>query len=216
MFTYFAVPIQQRNEDGTPKAATVPNPVPGGAPSTVPVYEKDAVGTLISGVYQGERKQPGDILLARRADPVAALERFIGKDVSAWAVANGSLVPCFDELKRRKLAEVEREHAADMADGITVGGMTLAAGVQDVNTFANQITLMATAESLLPEESREAFRATQQNFWEKDGTIHQATVTELRVLLVQYGMAVQAAKSAVANRRIAVSAASTVEALNAA
>lgn len=216
MITYFAVPIQQRNEDGSPKTVIVPSPFPGGTPSTVPVYEKDAVGTLISSVYNGARKQPNDIMLARRADPLPALERFVGKDVSAWVVANGSLVPNFAELKRRKLAEVEREHAAAMADGITVAGITLAAGVQDVNTFANQITLMATAEGLLSEDDREAFRATEQTIWDKAGVMHQMSVTALRVLLVSYGMAVQQAKTIAANRRIAVAAASTVAELNAA
>lgn len=208
MITYYAQLIQ----DGTKKIA-----VPFGPEVEVPAYKTDPAGLVIDSIYKGERKQPGDVLLAKTATPLAAYERLTRPGAAAgWVLSGNKLVPCFAKMKAAKLAAAEAQYAKELADGITVNGITLAAQESDRNAFNQLITLLATAEGLLPEEQREAFRATDQTIADKSGTTHTMTVTQVRQLVVAYGMAIQQGWVTFVARRAAVNAATTLSELDAA
>ena len=78
-------------------------------------------------------------------------------------------------------------------EGITIQGITLAAGDKDRSLFSQMLVLLREAEDLLSDESaRIAFRASPQTIADAQGGTHTMTVTELRGLLVAYGAAYQA------------------------
>ncbi len=78
-------------------------------------------------------------------------------------------------------------------DGVSVGDIRLAAGDRDRSMFANTLVLLREAEDLLTTEAEKiAFRASQQTITDRRGVPHTMSVTELRALLVQYGINYQA------------------------
>jgi hypothetical protein len=73
--------------------------------------------------------------------------------------------------------------------GIAVGNIRLAAGDRDRSLFANTLVLLREAEDLLAtEEEKIAFRASPQTITDRKGVPHTMNVTQLRALLVQYGL----------------------------
>lgn len=77
--------------------------------------------------------------------------------------------------------------------GVAVGDIRLAAGDRDRSMFANTLVLLREAEDLLAtEEEKIAFRASLQTITDRKGVPHTMSVTELRALLVQYGINYQA------------------------
>ncbi len=89
---------------------------------------------------------------------------------------------------------------AETANGITVGGIRLAASERDRSLFAQGLVLLREAEDMLPdEEAKAAFRASHQTIADADGVTHTMSVTDLRSLLVAYGSAYQALWTAAAS-----------------
>jgi hypothetical protein len=89
------------------------------------------------------------------------------------------------ELKWNKdvLAWTER------TGGVAVGDIRLAAGDRDRSLFAQTLVLLREAEDLLTTEAEKiAFRASPQTITDRKGVPHTMSVTELRELLVQYGL----------------------------
>lgn len=208
MITYYASLIQ----DGMKKIT-----VPFGPEVEVPAYKTDPAGLVVGSIYKGERKQPGDVLLAQTATPLAAYERLTRPGAAAdWVLAGGKLVPCFAKLKAAKLAAAEAQYAKELADGITINGLTLAAAESDRNAFSQLLGMLATAEALLAENDREAFRDSSQVIADAAGATHQMTVTQLRQSIVGYGQAIQQGWIVQVQRRAAIAAATTTEELNAA
>jgi len=77
--------------------------------------------------------------------------------------------------------------------GIVVGDIRLAASDRDRSMFANILVLLREAEDLLnTEEEKIAFRDSPQTIIDCKGQRHTMSVTELRALLVQYGINYQA------------------------
>lgn len=80
-----------------------------------------------------------------------------------------------------------------LVGGLTVGGVTLACKDKDRAMFAQMLTLLREAENLQPDETaKTAFRASMQTIADADGNTHTMSVTDLRALLVAYGVAYQA------------------------
>ena len=184
-----------------------------------PSANTDATGNhLIAAVYRGAQKTSTDVLLARRADPLPALDRLCSlQDYSGWVLNGSQLSPSFAALKASKLAQIDAAYLAALKAGVTVGGITLAAEESDQNIFARFLTMLATAEGLQTDDaSKEAFRASSQTFADHNGVAHTLSVTDLRALIVQYGQAVQTIWTAKATRKAAAAAATTVPELNAA
>ena len=77
--------------------------------------------------------------------------------------------------------------------GVKVGDVRLAASDRDRSMFANILVLLREAEDLLTtEEEKIAFRDSPQTIIDCKGERHTMSVTELRALLVQYGINYQA------------------------
>jgi len=73
--------------------------------------------------------------------------------------------------------------------GVAVGDVRLAAGERDRALFAQTLVLLREAEDLLATEAEKiAFRASTQTIIDCKGVPHSMSVTELRELLVQYGL----------------------------
>jgi hypothetical protein len=95
-----------------------------------------------------------------------------------------------------------------MAQGITVGGLTLRCDEIDRNAFSQLLVMIAEAErlgqllALVPVTDR-------------SGQIHMKSVEDLRVLLLAYGSAYQSLWVQKAQLHAAIEQAESVEALNA-
>jgi hypothetical protein len=74
-------------------------------------------------------------------------------------------------------------------EGLTVGGYTLAATPSDRAAFASLLVLLNEAERLAPDAA--AFRASLQTIRDHAGNTHSLTVSDLRALLVAYGLEFQ-------------------------
>ena len=185
----------------------------------VKVGQTDAVGQLVGGMYRADApKVTTDVLICTTPRPLAAYERFCNLPVnwSDFALADGKIVSSFAVLKAQKLERIDGDYAAALAAGVTVGGITLAAKESDQNIFTRFLTMLATAESLQPtEEAKAAFRASSQTIADLAGQPHTMTVTELRGLIVQYGVSVQGIWTTKANRSGRASLATTVAELDA-
>jgi len=183
-----------------------------------PSATTDATGhPVVAAIYRGPQKTSTDVLLARRADPLPALDRLCNlQDCTGWVLNGSQLEPSFSVRKTAKLAQIDADYQAALAAGITVGSITLAAEESDQNIFSRLITMLATAEGLQPDDAfKAAFRASSQTIADHSGVAHLMTVTDLRELIVQYGQAVQAVWMTKATRRAQTAAATTVAALNA-
>ena len=87
--------------------------------------------------------------------------------------------------------KINKAHLAwtERVGGVAVGDIRLAAGDRDRSMFANTLVLLREAEDLLAtEDEKIAFRASQQTITDRKGVPHTMSVTELRELLVQYGL----------------------------
>lgn len=87
-------------------------------------------------------------------------------------------------------AAIEGDYSATIARGVTVGGITLAAGDLDRQRFSELAVLLREAQ-LLP--GSPITDETPQPITDIDGTPHTVTVGQLRAMLVQYGLAIQTA-----------------------
>lgn len=185
----------------------------------VKVGQTDAVGQLVGGMYRAAApKATTDVLICTTPRPLAAYERFCNMAVNwaDFALADGKIVSSFAVLKAQKLERIEVDYQSTLAAGVAVGGITLAAEESDQNIFTRFLTMLATAESLQPtEEAKAAFRASSQTIADLAGQPHTMTVTELRGLVVQYGVSVQGIWTTKATRTGQAVSATTVEALNA-
>lgn len=93
----------------------------------------------------------------------------------------------------RQFIESRAAYRAAMRDGIEVAGIRLAARDRDRAMFAQMLVLLREAEAALPdEEARTAFLASPQIIADAQGKVHSLPVSELRGLLISYGLAYQA------------------------
>ena len=95
-----------------------------------------------------------------------------------------------------------------MAQGITVGSLTLRCDEIDRNAFSQLLVMIAEAERL--EQLPALVPVT-----DRSGQIHMKTVAELRGLLLAYGSAYQSLWVQKAQLHAAIEQAASVEALNA-
>ena len=205
MISYYA----SRKKTGT---TTVTDPITK-AVSEVPVFASDSVGNVITAVYQGEQKDPLDVLLAKRTLPVAYLENLIGKDLSDWVLKGNKIVPSAAKAKENAINNIERNYQNILKKGITVNGITLGAQETDQAAFTKLLTLLQTAEGLQTDTT--AFKASQQSIADINGVIHSMTVTQIRTLIVAYGQQIQTLWGNLVTKKIAVSSATTLAELNA-
>ena len=97
------------------------------------------------------------------------------------------------------------DYNAQVAKGITVNGITLAAQKDDRDKFTQLIALLREAEELLPDDAaKAAFRETIVAISDINNTVHEISVMQARQLIVQYGQAVNALWADYANRRAAL------------
>ena len=158
--------------------------------STVPVFASDSVGKVIVSVYQGDQKDPNDVLIANLTNPFPIYENFIGKDMKDWVLKGNKIVPSEVKVKENTVTDIELEYQNSLKKGITVNDITLAAQDADQNAFTKLLTLLQTAEGLQADTT--AFKASPQSIADINGKVHTMSVTELRILIVQYGMAINA------------------------
>ena len=105
------------------------------------------------------------------------------------------------------LDALEADYNTQVAKGITVNGITLAAQKDDLDKFTQLIALLREAEELQPDEAaKAAFRASNTNITDIQNAVHEVTVTEARQLIVQYGQMVAVLWTNYANQRAALSA----------
>jgi hypothetical protein len=95
-----------------------------------------------------------------------------------------------------------------MAQGITVGGLTLRCDEIDRNAFSQLLVMIAEAERL--EQLPALVPVT-----DRSGQIHMKSVEDLRILLLAYGNAYQSLWVQKAQFHAAIEQAASVEALNA-
>ena len=95
--------------------------------------------------------------------------------------------------EHKAILTARRAYRAAMRDGIEVAGIRLAARDRDRAMFAQMLVLLREAEAALPdEEARTAFLASPQVIADVQGKVHSLPVSELRGLLISYGLAYQA------------------------
>ena len=182
MFIYYAT----RKQTGTTTATDALTKTA----STIPVFAADSVGQVITSIYEGEQKDPTDVMLANRTLPVAYLNNFIGQDMKDWVLKGNKIVPSAATAKANAIADIELNYQNSLRKGITVNGITLGAQEIDQAAFTKLLTLLQTAEGLQADAT--AFKASTQSIADIDGVVHTMSVTELRGLIVQYGMAINA------------------------
>jgi hypothetical protein len=120
----------------------------------------------------------------------------------------------FARAQAAKAAAIEQAYQAQLAGGITVGALTLAASESDQNSFSRLITLLATAEAALSGATAEAaFESSSQTIADQSGAAHTMTISALRSLIISYGQAIAALWTAKATRQAAAAAATTFEQL---
>jgi len=104
------------------------------------------------------------------------------------------------------LDALDANYNAQIARGITVNGITLAAQKDDMDKFTQLISLLREAEELQPDDAaKAAFRSSPTTIADIHDVIHLMTVTEARQLIVQYGQAANTLWTDYANRRAALS-----------
>ena len=183
MFIYYAT----RKQTGTTTATDALTKTA----STIPVFAADSVGQVITSIYEGDQKDPTDVMLAKRVSPVAYLENLITqKDLSNWVLIGNQIVPSAATAKANAIAGIELNYQNSLRKGITVNGITLGAQETDQAAFTKLLTLLQTAEGL--QSDAIAFKASPQSIADINGVVHTMSVTELRILIVQYGMAINA------------------------
>jgi len=97
---------------------------------------------------------------------------------------------------------LDEDYNAQVTEGITVNGITLAAQKDDCDKFTQLIALLREAEELQPDDAAKMeFRASTVSIADIHNTVHQLTVTQARQFIVQYGHARNALWTDFANRR---------------
>jgi len=153
--------------------------------------------TLRTDVYNGPRGL-GFVVIAQIK---------IGKRVVTSARQHGPETWRERDWDRKAIQDaLEAEYNAQIANGITVNGITLAAQKDDRDKFTQLIALLREAEELQPDETaKAAFRNSTTKIADIHNTVREITITEARQLIVQYGQAVNALWTDYANRRSSLS-----------
>jgi hypothetical protein len=113
--------------------------------------------------------------------------------------------------KQRKIARLEAQYRAELAKGISVDKITLAATEADQLQFTKLNVLLDGAEQQLPDDAaKSAFEASQQTIADVEGKLHTMSVAELRKLIIAYGQAIAAKWQQLAAGRAAITDATTV------
>jgi hypothetical protein len=107
-------------------------------------------------------------------------------------------------------------YAADLADGVTVGQLTLAAGAADQDAMGHGLTLLTAA--LLTQQvqaSTPVSLALGRTVSDFDGNPHDMTVGEYIALCLGYGQTIGAMQAQRNAKLLAIASAQTVQAVNA-
>ncbi len=113
--------------------------------------------------------------------------------------------------KAAKITQIEAAYVTELARGITVGKITLAAADSDQAKFTQLSVLLDGIERGLPgDDAKTAFQASQQIIVDLHNAPHTLSVSDLRGLIVGYGRQIAAKWAAMAGRRAAVTAATTL------
>lgn len=121
-----------------------------------------------------------------------------------------------DQAKSKKLAAIQAAYDADLAAGVTVNELTLAAGESDRAAFTQGLVLVAAAESLGAVNGDTMVSAVfGRTVTDAAGAGHDMTVAQYRALILAYGAAIGAKQGALATKTADVNAATTIEQVNA-
>ena len=113
--------------------------------------------------------------------------------------------------KVAKIARIEAAYVTDLAEGITVDGITLAAADSDQAKFTQLSVLLDAIERGLPSiEAKAAFQTSEQIIVDLHNGPHTMSVSDLRGLMVAYGQQIAAKWAAMAARRAAVAVTATI------
>ena len=131
--------------------------------------------------------------------PVSVAPAEYGKDYADEAAftAEFKLVPkALHDARETKLAALQKGYEDALQKGVAAGGITLDASEKAQTDFNHLITLLREVEELLPQDAREAFRASEQTVTDAAGALHQLSVSALRALIVGYGQSIYALRAA--------------------
>ena len=121
------------------------------------------------------------------------------------------------EPMRSLTAKLEaRKQAEDLARGVEVDGLALAAGPADLQTFAALLVLLREAEEAITDpKERDKFLATPQTIADVNGELHELKdVPALRAVLVALGMQLRERWTDAACRKADIAKAATTEELH--
>ena len=121
------------------------------------------------------------------------------------------------EPMRSLTAKLEaRKQAEDLARGVEVDGLALAAGPADLQTFAALLVLLREAEEAITDpKERDKFLATPQTIADVNGELHELKdVPSLRAAMVTFGMQLRERWTDAARRKADIAKAATTEELH--
>ena len=161
-------------------------------------YQKD-------GVRYDLRMAPAGAVVRCPEDKQAEAETEVEAAVQLGLAAVEPDAATLAATKRRKIAQLEGRYRAELANGITIDKITLAATEVDQLQFTKLVVMLDGAERQLPDDQAKAtFRDSQQTIVDFAGQTHVMTVSELRTLIVTYGQAIVAKWQQMAIQRAAV------------
>ena len=201
--TYYLKLKQAVNTDGSLQVTTV-----NGQP--VPVWQTDAVGTLVQSLYRGPQSAATDVLLATRYSILPAYESLIGKPLNDYAYVGQQLLPAFSKLKADKVQFANARYAARLTAGVTVNGILLGSTDSDQTMFHRLSSHLDNQERLLTGDALAGFSATNLTLTDSKGLPHTLTVAAYRQMIVAYGAALLAMWTQAATLNAAIAAATTV------
>lgn len=178
-----------------------------------PAKAVSQVGASLDGGYLiGENKLAGR-LIGTTEQIASAMQAMAAFDVEAVSgVEDEAPLSALDLAKLAQRETIIAAHDADVEDGVTPDGsqITLGASTADQNAFSRQAVMLREAQELGTIDGN-----TQQSISDIDGIVHTMTVTQLRTLLVGYGMAIKTLWDTKAQKLAAIDAAETIEAVQA-
>ena len=106
--------------------------------------QSDTEGQLVESIYRGDQKKPADVLLARRADPLPALERLVNtpSEWPYWSWTGTELVPS---------AKLRPEHSVITPRQLRLGLLMMGVSPSAVASVIGTIPDAAQREAALVE-----------------------------------------------------------------
>ena len=170
----------------------------------------------IQKVYKGNKLNESDVLVAKNNSYISVYENLISDlNNTDWVWSGTQMVPSFTKIKEDKKKQTILQYQSLINNGIKINDLTLAVQDNDRNAFVQLLTLLHTAESLLnTQEEKDAFLNSNQTIADINGKPHILTVSQLRSLLVQYGLTFQTNWSNYVNKLHNIDQAKTLTDLN--